>query len=234
MAKSPTKQLIWNGLSLSLLLHLLFVASITTVILTTPEDEEEKKPPNLFVPSYVYKGGITPTTPLAANVASPKSLEKMTSANAEPSSTPISEPEANKKIIVRKNNVSLASIMASTQNILQANKLKGLNTAVTEPIYLVGDLSQAPDPLIRLLGKALSANFRYPREAEILGIRGRVLVGLTINPKGYLSDVQMLQSSNHNDLDAAALYAVNSVTTIPGTHKYLSQPKHIVIGFIFR
>src|SRR5438477_525236 len=79
-----------------------------------------------------------------------------------------------------------------------------------DPILLIGDDSHPADPLIKLLGRSLSAHFRYPRMAGQLGITGRVVISLTLHPEGYYSDVQMMQSSDSQELDAAALYAVNS------------------------
>ena len=48
---------------LSVLLHLLLLASFSTIIISQPE--EYKKPPNLYVPSYTYTGAVTPTPPRA-------------------------------------------------------------------------------------------------------------------------------------------------------------------------
>jgi TonB family protein len=98
---------------------------------------------------------------------------------------------------------------------------------------MIGDDHAPADPLIKLIGRSLSAHFRYPRMAGELGIRGRVIVELTLHPEGYYSDVQMLKSSDNEDLDAAALYAVNSAPDVIGADHFISKPKHFVIGFVF-
>jgi len=128
------------------------------------------------------------------------------------------------------------SILSLTYNMLQQNQQAMVSSLkqTDEPIYLVGDKNDSPDPLVRLLGRALSAHFEYPHDAGVFGIRGRTVVGMVLYPDGSLSDVQVLQSSENQDLDAAAVYAVNSAPRIRGADKYISHPKRFIVGFIFR
>jgi TonB family protein len=90
------------------------------------------------------------------------------------------------------------------------------------------------DPLIMLLGKAISKHFQYPEMAGKLGIAGRALVKITLMPEGNIVNVTMVSSSNSHDLDAAALYAINKAPLIPEAGDYIKKPKTMVIGFIFR
>src|SRR5438552_758197 len=56
--KWVTKRWLLNSFWLSIFLHLLLLISFSTVIIYQPE--KKKKTPNLYVPSYVYKGAMTP------------------------------------------------------------------------------------------------------------------------------------------------------------------------------
>jgi hypothetical protein len=42
-----------------------------------------------------------------------------------------------------------------------------------------------------------------------------------------------VQSSQNEDLDAAALYAVNKAPRIDGADRFLAKPKTFVVGFLF-
>jgi TonB family protein len=118
--------------------------------------------------------------------------------------------------------------------MLQQDQIQSLQAKKSaDPIYLIGDMSQAADPLIKLIGKALSAHFRYPDTPGRLGIKGRALVGLTLHPGGYFTDVSLLESSQNHELDDAALYAVNQAPLVAGADRFINHPKHFVIGFIF-
>ena len=65
------------------------------------------------------------------------------------------------------------------------------------------------------------------------GLRGRVLVSLVLHPEGFYSNVQIVQSSENNDFDNAALYAVNSAPKVIGADHFLDKPKRFIVGFIF-
>lgn len=227
MPKSLTRKIIFNSFWLSLLLHALFFCFITTNIIFS-QQEKPKKSPNLYVPSYVYTGKIAPAiqSRMVAQKEQP-TIQKKT--YTEPAKQEMAvqpkQSNASKKSLLA---ASLDALRDETrQNVMNANKNN-------EPIYLVGEENAVSDPLIELLGKALSANFAYPRMAGEFGIQGRVVVRLTLHPEGFLSDVEMLESSNNRDLDAAALYAVNSAPTIIGADRFLGKPRRFVIGFIFK
>ncbi|OGT46883.1 MAG: hypothetical protein A3E83_08995 [Gammaproteobacteria bacterium RIFCSPHIGHO2_12_FULL_41_20] len=210
-------QLPFYSFWLSLIVHLLLLISCI-IIITRPQ--QTIRSPQLYapayIPSYVYTRGIMQSTPPHSNKR-----------NITPASSAADRP-------IDKN-ISLASILASTKTVLQNNRANAFNTTKNaEPIYLIGDMNQVADPLIKLLGTALSANFSYPKVAGELGIKGRVLISLTLHPEGHFSDIQILQSSHNQDLDSAALYAVNKAPTVIGANRFLSEPKHFVIGFIFR
>lgn len=236
MQKSISKRLLLNGFWLSVLLHVLLLLAFTTIIVFPPE--KKQKTPNLFVPSYVYKGKILPSTarPSSPSVASAQSQPQTRNASSLPSTpSPLHIPRPQKQTASEKPPVNHKSIMSATREMLATSQRNMLSSnKETNPIYMVGDDNDISDPLIRLMGQALSMYFSYPQTAGELGIKGRVLIGLTLHPEGYFSDVQMLRSSTNNDLDSAALYAVNKAPTVYGADRFISQPKHFVVGFIFK
>lgn len=243
MQRNLAKKLILSSFWISMLLHLLIFLSLTTVVLLNTHQEQQQKSPQLFVPSYVYKGSIAPavqqqnTPKVAANAQQQQASDSGIDAPVQQERAAIvHNTQHTKENVATEKNVSMQkSIMHATREVLKENQRNAFKTAKeSDPIYLVGDDTSAADPLIKLLGRSLSAHFEYPRLAGELGIRGRVIIGLTLHPEGYFSDVEIIRSSDNQDLDAAALYAVNSAPTVFGADRFLSQPKHFVIGFLFR
>lgn len=231
MQRRISKRLILNTFWLSVLLHLLLLLGFVLAVTYYPE-EEQKKSPHLYVPSYVYKGAIHPTS-TNPNVTKPN--PQKTVKQEQPQQERIAETQQ-ENLRTAKNGVRKQTILSSSFQILQQQQLNAIRSALanTDPIYLVGDENQMADPLIKLMGRALSAHFEYPRTAGELGIKGRVIISLTLHPEGYFSDVTILNSSHNDDLDAAALYAVNKAPVVDGIYHYLKEPKHFVVGFIFR
>lgn len=227
MQEGLTKRLLVNTFWLSVLLHLLFLASFTLVIIWQPK-EEQRKSPHVYVPSYVYTGKT-------ATVQQHRSVKTQTKQRSE--QTPQQAEKTEKNVMPEaKHGIPKKTILASTLDMLHQNQMREITASLknSEPIYLVGEENAVSDPFILLIGKALSAHFEYPRTAGELGIKGRVIVRLTIHPEGYFSDVQIIKSSDNHDLDAAALYAVNQAPIIQGMDRFISEPKSFVIGFLFR
>jgi TonB family protein len=242
---------------LSILLHLLILIGMFALIMTPLEKMEKKKEPQRlphhYVPAYTYTGSIKPAalsksssksnnSPTHNNIQSQnKNIKKATeNTESEPEQQQINHPQGILQVqkIPKKKNIihkpQQQSMLAASFNMLKDKQLKEVSkTREAEPIYLIGDDSHPADPLIKLMGRSLSAHFGYPRTAGELGIRGKVIIELTLHPEGYFSDVQMLRSSSNQDLDAAALYAVNSAPKVVGANRYISKPRHFVIGFVF-
>lgn len=246
-----TKYFVVGSFWLSLLLHLLFLLLLSTVILLPKQpDKQQQKSAQHYVPSYLYQGSVQPTpsqptpTPTPAEAKNnvqqktqPMNLPKATTGLSLPSAKHLGKSQPLPKEKSERIKVDFRHIMAATQQVLQAQQrqaIRSFRDRSSEPIYLVGEENMVADPLIVLIGKALSANFSYPRMAGEFGVTGRVVVGLTLHPEGYFSDVEIVRSSNSQDLDAAALYAVNQAPTVIGADRFLTEPKHFVIGFIFR
>jgi len=238
------KKLTRNSFLLSVIFHLsllLFLLSISTIITLKPI-KNIRKPPQLYVPSYVYQGAITPVTqPRTARHSSNAESFINAQNNAQnmqktPNKASILASEQ-KNLSAKKSGIfSQKSILDMSRSIIQQNQVNAAinNLNNTEPpILLIGDKHAIVDPLIKLLGKSLSAHFHYPRIEGIFGAKGRVYVELVLHPEGYFSDVQIVQSSEIQDFNAAALYAVNTAPTVVGANKFLPKAKRFVVGFIF-
>lgn len=229
-----TKKLTRHSFLLSIIFHLfifLFLLLMSTVITINP-NENAKKPPQLYIPSYVYKGAITPATN-----NTPPSQQREAAENIQKVQTKPSILASQAKNVTDKNHFfPQKSILDMSRSMIQQNQvntaLNNLNHSET-PILLVGDKHAIVDPLIKLVGRSLSAHFHYPRIEGTFGARGRVYIELVLHPEGYFSDVQIVQSSDFQDFDAAALYAVNTAPTVVGVDKFLPKPKRFIVGFIF-
>ena len=243
MQLSVPPKLSQNSFFLSIILHILllcFLLSISTVMTFRPK--EVQKPPQLYLPSYVYRGAITPP-PVIRTQTKPSVTQPDTSENNAtqiqkaqnktgtlPSGTQAKSESRTKNPLFQKN------ILAMSQHLIQQNQvdsaLNNMNNS-EPPILLIGDKQSIVDPLIKLLGRSLSANFHYPKIEGNFGVRGRVYVGLVLHPEGYFSDVEIVEASEIQDFNAAALYAVNTAPRVVGADKFLSGPKRFVVGFIF-
>lgn len=257
MQRSLTTKISRYSIWLSILIHLVALIFLFTLI-KTPLKTLDTKPqptPNHFVPAYTYTGSIKPSTQhaqkaQAQSVTSPPQQKQQTKTkqinakentqspemmqNPEPTQHALSMQKPTKKISHKTYRPRQPSLLSASFDMLKEDQLREVSkTRDSEPIYLVGDDNSPADPLIILMGRSLSAHFAYPRTAGELGIKGKVVIELTLHPEGYYSDVQILRSSSNHDLDGAALYAVNSAPKVIGANRYITKPRHFVVGFIF-
>jgi len=216
MIRTYIKQLLPASFFISLLLHLLLLLAFPTIVFF--DVLEPKKQPNNYVPAYVQQASATSMPSISNNTPMP-SIKSVQSQRSKPS-----KPFPKQSVL---------SLTYAMLNQRQQTMMASLNKK-QDPIYLIGDKNQPADALTRLLGRALSAHFAYPKEAGILGIKGKVIIGMDLHPNGELSDIQILQSSHYSDLDTAALYAVNTAPIVKGANQFISRPRHFVVGFVFR
>lgn len=207
LSKRLQRRTIWWSLLFHALLLLIFSLSILF--------PTHSKPPHDYVPAYVYKGQIIPSTFSAAT------NQSQSQQRSEPTDAHGIKPK---------------SILASSMQMIEQNQIKAVRASLKDedPILMIGDSTHFSDPLIKLIGHALSAHFDYPHTEGELGIKGEVGIGMTLHPDGHFSDIQIVASSHNEDFDAAALYAVNNAPIIVGADRFLTEPKHFVIGFLFR
>lgn len=237
---------------LAVLLHLLFLLSLTVAITFHPPKYEEKSPQLYNVPAYVYTGSITPSNPLtsAQPMQNPKPVmdEHPSHANNNSQHTEASSRAGIKHVSKTPHTIQpqkqiasqnawgyQPSILDSSRAMIYQNEIKHAmsKSKDPEPILMIGDDRVEVNPLIKLMARSLSAHFDYPKLEGNFGIRGKVIVQITLHPEGYFSDVEILESSNNKDFDASALYAVNKAPTVVGADRFLSKPTTYVIGFIF-
>lgn len=242
MQRSKFKKMIFNTFWLSIVFHVFILIYLLLLLKPPPVQENKTLLPHYYVPAYTYSGSIKPAalprekkssqTPHQETSTEPNPVETAQKADRQESIIHVLKV-VNKKP-ASKTHLSPESLLADSFNFLKNEQMRELSDSdEPDPIYLIGDDSQPADPLIKLIGQSLSKHFKYPRMAGELGIKGRVLVKLTLHPEGYYSNVQIIKSSRNDDLDAAALYAVNAAPRVYGADRFISKPKRIVIGFIF-
>jgi TonB family protein len=214
----------------SLLLHVIII--LLLLIRFQPFDDQPKVPEHQqYVPSYMYQSPIVP----------PQQMPKYAAPKPMPEQQIIKPKEETSKNGLIKSKFQThasssrhKSILEMTHDSLQQQmQQSSANMEDTEPMLLVGDTNGVADPFVRLIGRAISANFRYPNVEGNLGLQGRVIVGVTLYPNGHFGNAQIIKSSDNDHFDAAALYAINQAPLVKGAHQFISKPKYLVIGFIF-
>lgn len=223
---------IWlNPFWLSIFLHILLLLLFSLAVILT-KDETKKAPEAL--PAYILPDKKVPPRVERQRARKHSAADRVT--NKKQAELTPNADRADFSATDAQAKSPGQSILASSLKMLDRELMKEVTSSMeeTEPMYLLGEETAYADPFLMLLGKALSAHFAYPKAAGALGIRGRVLVSFMIHPDGYFSNVRIVQSSHNHDLDAAALYAVNQAPLIPEMKRFLKEPKHFVVGFIFR
>jgi len=227
---------------IAVLLHLLLLLSFLLAIHFKP-DKEETPPPQHYISSYMMQA----TKPLpqvqrqmrrqSSMRARPLRTNQIKtnnhSAQAEYASSQ-AQPET-QQVSRMQNQPSADEILASSYRMFHSNQIQSLKRVrkLAKPLLLIGDEHSVADPFKQLIGEALSAYFMYPELEGRMGIKGKVLIELTLHPEGYFDDVLIVESSNNQNLDAAALYAVNKAPLVKGANKFLQAPKRFVVGFVF-
>ena len=200
------KVLLQYSVLLSLLFHLLLLISFSMVLTLQPLPELHEKTPQLYVPSYVYR--------------QPSDSPLIQQNNSKAVSQPIAEDGIEK------------SITPQTKTAASNQPNATVSSKNSEPIYLVGETSVIK-PLIKLLGKALSAHLVYPKIAVDFKVKGNVSIGFVLHPDGSVTDIRLVKSSRAALLDEAALAAVRAMSPIKDVNLYLKEPKFLVVGVIF-
>lgn len=204
MANYKTKFLVGASFWLSLLLHLLLFLSFSYVLIFHPIQPIEKKP-DVYVPAYTYEEQTKP------DVTQPK-VEK----SIETSPNGIEKPVAAKAEPHQLNPAAPMNISKSSE----------------EPVHLIGDKG-VDNPLLTLLGKALTKRLFYPKMALDFNVRGTAVVGFMLYPDGHITDAKILRSSGTEVLDKAVTAAVQAISPVNHVDLYLQQPKFLVIAIIF-
>jgi TonB family protein len=195
---------------LSILLHLLLLGGATITLLHPLPLYKPEPKPEWLVPSYVYRNNSDPKqatqpTPEKPKQTSPAGIEKPTPIKSAAAASDLSQP------------IPIPTGEKPSKN----------------PVHLIGD-KKVNNQLLKLLGAALSAHLQYPKIAIDFRIKGRALVGMVLHPDGTITDAALVESSTVQVLDQAALKAVIATPVVKNIGPYLTAPKYIVVGVIFR
>ena len=172
------------------------------------QKKTEEKPADTFIPAYAYH-------------------ESSHAAAFQEKAKPIPQ----KTIPTSKNGIEKPVFNTRAQ---QFNKMMDITSPKnSEPVHLIGDNKKVPEPLIILLGKALTAKLLYPRAAIDLTVKGMSVIGFVLHPDGHVTDVRLLKSSRADILDQAALSAAKEISPVKNVGQYVTEPKPIVFGIIF-
>ncbi len=104
------------------------------------------------------------------------------------------------------------------QQTQTAPTITQVTTAITPPPPVAPPKPQAPPTTTPVsVGKAHECQSKYPALAMRLGHEGTVMVGMTVEPDGSVSNVHVLQSSGHDELDQGAVSCASSWRYKPST-----------------
>jgi protein TonB len=118
------------------------------------------------------------------------------------------------------------------------NTITQVTTAITPPPPPAPKVAQAPPITTPVsVGKAHECQSKYPPLAMRLGHEGTVLLGMTVGQDGGVSNVHVLQSSGHDELDQGAVSCASSWHYKPATqggqpisHEWQASVKYKITG----
>jgi TonB family protein len=194
---------------IALVLHLFIFLGFTLTWHSTPSDQPT---PDSYVPAYVQEHlpALLPVT---------------------------SENQANFSKPLDKQGLAQPKKQAATPVIPTNSELKKTvftkhRETVAEEVNLIGN-KKMDAPLLKLLGKALSAHLSYPKPAIDFNLKGLVTVGFMLHPDGNITDIKLVGSSSAGVLDQASLLALHAITPVAGVAPLLKEPTYLVVGFMF-
>jgi len=197
-----------NTFLLALIIHIFIFLFFSLIFI--PKNDLPKSV-ELSIPSYVYQAE---STPAVAKEIAPQE-KKIAKPKIETSPHGIKKPE-----------FDAAAPHPLTQLVPKSAERN------SEPVHLVGEKG-VPQPLIVLLGKALTAHLAYPKIAIDLRVQGVTVIKFLVHPDGQVTNVSLVQSSKATVLDEAALNAANHISPVKNVDLFLKEPKYIVFGIIF-
>jgi protein TonB len=218
---------------LSLLLHFLLLLSFVTVLQLSPVVKPEPKP-SMYIPSYAVNLP-TPPTP----VQQPQQQQMQPKKEPVPPQKPVEKMKAqtDRDVIATEKETNPTPKTASSTAAPKTSKYKPIDNADAtvdeQAVHLIGD-KKTEDPLIKLLGKAISARLVYPRSAVDFNLHGTSYIGFTLHPNGELTGIRVVQSSGADVLDDAALRGIQAISPLGGANQYVPKERFLVVGIIFK
>jgi len=202
-----TRPLQYASLSLSVLIHLLLLMGFSMAFEYAPELKKERAS---YIPSYIDQSHSS-------------SLVQETSA-----------PQ--KQIITSKIGIEKKAKdtpAANPRPIRSLNRVMDVSSSKDEePVHMVGEKG-AVQPLLKLLGIAITHQLIYPKIAVDFNTKGTSVMGFVLYPDGHITDVKLLKSSSADVLDQEALSALNAISPLKNAGLYVTKPEYMVIGIIF-
>jgi TonB family protein len=192
------------------ILHLLIFLFFSYVWVQQVKRQENAE---TYIPSYAYQESAQ------------KTVEQTTPKNQPAKEIP------KKDIPTSKNGIEKPVF---DQREVRFNQVMDISSKKSsEPVHLIGDNSKTPQPLIIILGKALTAKLLYPKSAIDLNIGGVSVIGFVLHPDGQVTDVRLLKSSRADVLDEAAVFAASHISPVRNVGPYVKEPMPIVFGIVF-
>lgn len=210
MQRSVVRVISGHCLLISALFHLMLLSGMTIIWISAPP---LTKSPGMYVPAYTYQEPRRQTIPTTNQAVS------------QPKETPKEAPKQDEGEAIRIPNATNKQSVNEVQVKRDSKK--------TEAIHLVGDKKIVPQPLIKLLGKALTAHLLYPKIASDFKVKGTAYVGFSIHPDGEVTDVAIVQSSQAGILDEQAVSAVRAISPVKGAGEFVDKKRYLVVGIIF-
>ncbi len=129
-------------------------------------------------------------------------------------------PSARKDLAQQTEITALASNSKSDPGTSQENRIQALKTG---------------NKLKRMLQNNMAQFFHYPRFALKRGWQGEVTIGIRIEPDGYISRTQLVNSSGYGTLDLAALEGARKLKSLPNAVALLNgQAFNLQLPVIYR
>lgn len=223
-----------HSIWLSILLHAAMVSSFLVVLHFSPVMVNQPKPA-MYIPSYALSLPDQPTQAQKPVKPEPSPAPKPT----EPVQKAIENAKAvtDKSVIPIKKEAEAVKAAPKTPPKKAASKNKAIDNSKVisdeQPVHLIGD-KPSNDPLIKLLGKAISARLVYPRSAVDFNLKGTAYVGFTLHPNGEVTGIRIMQTSGAEVLDEAALRGIHAISPLGGANQYVPKKRFLVVGIIFR
>lgn len=224
-----------HSVALSLLLHFLLLISFVTVLHFSPVVKPEPKP-SMYIPSYALN---LPTPPMPVTQQRQQQASKPVPRAPSPPQKPVAklQQQTDKSVIPIKKEASAEKKTVPATTAPKTSQYKPIDDAQAmqdeQAVHLIGD-KKTEDPLIKLLGKAISARLVYPRSAVDFDLHGTAYIGFTLHPNGELTGIRVMQSSGADILDEAALRGIRAISPLGGANQYVPKERFLVVGIIFK
>lgn len=114
----------------------------------------------------------------------------------------------------------------------QTNRLADMTVAEGE-VFTIVEESAEPVGGMNKLYEYIAANLKYPEEARMKGIEGKVFLEFTVNTDGTLSDIHALKGVGGGCDEEAIKVMQGSPTWIPGKQRGMNVRQRMVIPINF-